>query len=464
MQHRTIFGPPGTGKTSTLLQLVEDASKEVKTNEIGYFSFTRAAAAEANSRLPEGHDSTVSTLHSLAYRVCAINKAQVVTHEKLQDFSYLIGSEIQGKNIEYGGVSEGDEMLALLQKARNLERDIIEVMDETGTGISIAIMLHFQQGYTKWKDENGYKDFTDMLVDLATTDAEFGFKSIFIDEAQDLTPLQWRVVDHISHNTQSLTLAGDDDQALYGWAGVDVSHFLERADKGKKSVLSKSYRVPAAQFHMSQAVIRNVDTRYKKLYSPTREPGLISYAPDLRFVDVDPETDIMILFRNHSKSWEVEEWAIERGLRYEFLGTKVSWFHNRHAQGIRTYQALQRGLAVGMRAIDRLAPLIRDRHLRAEVANFNFKGMPAWDKALDIPDAMMDYYNKVDLHKPANVRLSTIHGSKGREADHVILMNAMGDLTWESMGDDEYRVWYVAVTRSKHQLTVIQGDNPMRLT
>ena len=53
------------------------------------------------------------------------------------------------------------------------------------------------------------------------------FKVVFIDEAQDLSPIQWMMYDILKSNAEDVYLAGDDDQAIYAWAGADVDRFIQ---------------------------------------------------------------------------------------------------------------------------------------------------------------------------------------------------------------------------------------------
>ena len=93
------FGPPGTGKTTTLLNQVEDLlSKGMSPNDIGYFAFTRKAAHEARDRAvsrfkldPEYDFIYFRTLHSLAFQALGMGSAQVLGTKQMKEFGKKSG-------------------------------------------------------------------------------------------------------------------------------------------------------------------------------------------------------------------------------------------------------------------------------------------------------------------------------------------------------------------------------------
>ena len=91
-----VLGPPGTGKTETLLNEVELRLKETDPNRIGYFSFTQKAAYEARDRAMEKFDYSEDdlpyfrTLHSLAFRRLGIKKENVMQKRHYEDLGKKI--------------------------------------------------------------------------------------------------------------------------------------------------------------------------------------------------------------------------------------------------------------------------------------------------------------------------------------------------------------------------------------
>ena len=61
----------------------------------------------------------------------------------------------------------------------------------------------------------------------------------------------------------------------------------------------------------------------------------------------------------------------------------------------------------------------------------------------------------------ARIRLSTIHGMKGGESENVVVISDISYKTWKKLSvepDDEHRVFYVAITRAKKNLFILQPE------
>ncbi len=97
---------------------------------------------------------------------------------------------------------------------------------------------------------------------------------------------------------------------------------------------------------------------------------------------------------------------------------------------------------------------------------------PIWHDALtEIPLREREYYlaclrrgEKLDTEP--RVHCDTIHGSKGREADHVLLMTDLTRTIYDGQRrdpDSEWRVWYVGITRASSTLHLIQSRAPHRI-
>lgn len=471
MYVQAVYGPPGTGKTTELLRRVKHTRDNgVQAERIAFVSFTRAAASEALSRLGLKRSDNVSTIHAMAFRHLGLRQSQVVDSPKLREFSNAVGIPVIGKSPEDDEErADGDAYLDLLNYARNTfsnPAEVYDISDRPGTRAEFTL---FVRAYAEWKRTYGYVDFTDMLERAAAGGIRADAEVLFVDEAQDLSPLQWSVVDKLAKRAHEVHIAGDDDQAIYTWSGADphgMAKFTQKY-KGHHHILSVSHRLPSSVHEKSQALIRRVALRVDKQFHPRSDVGLVRLHGSINSVDIKHGKDTLLLGRTHSILREVEQTLIDRRIPYMRQSGRPGMYQNKFAAAIRAYNKLKRGEKLTDSERNVLFSVGSDRTRESlEVNDYTSVIAKPFYLAIDIPYRVIDYYQDVDLDEEPTIRLSTIHAAKGHEADQVVLLTDMTtrvSQTAQTHPDDEIRVWYVGMTRSKNELDIVEGYNGYKL-
>jgi superfamily I DNA/RNA helicase len=285
-----LFGPPGTGKTTTCKHWVERAAYLFGPKKVLVASFTRAAAAEIASRLPDVPRENVGTLHSICYRALdypeltegkeadfnAKNPQYALTVRKKRSTSPGAVDDEGGRGnspidepFEERAETRGDHFRAAvdLLRARRVPREHWH-----------GYLLSFHEAYTAWKQAAGLMDFSDLLETcLDNFQAAPGDPgAIFFDEAQDASQLQADLLHQWGQSAQRLILAGDDDQAIYFWAGADARSFLDfPCAVADKRYLRQSHRVPRAVHQVAERWVKRLHHRENKHYDPRDADGFL---------------------------------------------------------------------------------------------------------------------------------------------------------------------------------------------
>lgn len=457
MKVETIYGPPGTGKTTTLVGIAE--AELAGNNRVAYLSYSKAAATEATSRLTK-ENLRVSTIHALAFAALGMDRQQVVGKPELKKFGQMIGIPFSGAEANTDEEQqEGDEYMAVVQYARNTMitmAEAYELKQSPGTQTRFEM---FHQSYDKWKGKNGLRDFDDML-EMAPNYGLPRLPVIILDEAQDCSPLQWRLIRALTKvGTHRMYVAGDDDQAIFEWNGADPHGMITFNDdhKGKTRVLEQSYRVPTDVFLRSTLLTNEIRTRVPKIFKPRDTNGQVRQYDSIEDADLRDFVgeDVMYLARDRFQLNEIKLMLNHNNTPYSVNGGQSNWT-NKYAKAIRAINAMKRG--EGSNWID-IKPLAKCRE-----GEFDYS--QPWHKLIDVPPYLRNFYDAVDLDQPINTRISTIHQAKGQEADTVIVDLKMSTrglaeiYTGDRARDAEYRVWYVAMTRAKENL-LLCGENPL---
>ena len=267
-----------------------------------------------------------------------------------------------------------------------------------------------------------------------------------------------KIIDNSKDKNPHVWIAGDDDQAIFGWAGADVRSFI--LWKGGELRLTKSQRVPVdIQTRALDIITRVGVNRIAKDYLPREEKGEIIERFKLSDIITDMEkSDWLILTRTNSLLKPILPLLRRHGLFFET------------AQGNSIGKSLHEDIEVWnkMRANEDVVEVQSQRvKERMDVVDLSLPWQKAFTKVsptkLDYMDAMLT--NGEDLNEDPRIKVSTIHGAKGGEATNVVLFlnqttnTIKGAKKSIAKQDEEYRVWYVGVTRSMQNLYLIKSNN-----
>jgi superfamily I DNA/RNA helicase len=231
MKSHCIYGPPGTGKTTELMRLLNTVLERNRPSDVCFLSHTKAAAKEvierAGAKIPP---QNISTIHSLCFRLCDMSRNQVLDYNKLREFGRECGIMITGRRITADdGIEEGDEYLSVISFAENRKISDNGAYDLLGRPGRYDKFIAFCSEYRQWKQQYGLYDFDDMLKLLLETKVRSSARAIFVDESQDLSPLQWDVLSHILLSAKLSYVAGDDDQAIFIWGGAKADGMADES-------------------------------------------------------------------------------------------------------------------------------------------------------------------------------------------------------------------------------------------
>lgn len=291
-----LVAVPGSGKTATILARIGylTAACGIPAESILAITYTKAAANEMEARYrsifstPTG-SPRFSTIHSLC--VAILRDASMKNAERLPaleaDPGKIIRRVLHGKYSVWPSDHLVRQLSTLLTLVKNRmftaeEREALDVPDLKVELPKLSFEAFFQD-YESYKRQNRIMDFDDQLLfayETLQTDAETAgyfrarYRHIFMDEAQDTSLLQFRILELLAQDADSLFVAGDDDQSIYSFRGADPDYMLRFADQypaAKVFYLNTNYRSLPAIVEDANRFIQINQARYRKEASPSRE-------------------------------------------------------------------------------------------------------------------------------------------------------------------------------------------------
>ncbi len=513
-----VLAGAGTGKTRVITHRIAHGvdTGAYSPSRVMAVTFTAKAAGELRGRLRAlGVDGvSARTFHSAAlaqlnffWPTLAGDTAPTIIDNKVR----LLGQAADAMRLRPSTATLRDLASEIeWRKVSMLSIDQYAALGRPLSGMSLEQFLDLQRGYEALKDDRRQLDFEDVLLACAgMLEAEprvakavhEQYRHFTVDEFQDVSPLQNRLLELWLGDRQDLCVVGDASQTIYSFAGAQQRYLLEferRYPQATVVRLERNYRSRPPILAAANALMRGrpgaLDLASAEVEDAEAADAAAAVAPTLTAFDSETEeaagvaaaiaariasgvspADIAVLYRAHSQSGVVQQALASAGVATSVLGG-TRFFD---MPEVRQAVLALRGAAVAPTDLGFL-PTVRDvlRGLglteeppaaggaqrdgwEARRAILRLaEEAPAETSLREFADALMA--RAKDQHEPAmrTVTLSTLHAAKGLEWPHVYLVGwAEGALpisyaTGFEQIDEERRLAYVGLTRAARTLSM----------
>lgn len=455
------------------------------------------------------------TIHSLAYR--GLRKefpdVRLMTTADMKGFSQW--SSLEGtftfdkwediaavyQRLAGGGKTEWDDCMRAYTISRiscrteqDLERVKTKISRKALQSIGMieeAAYRTFVDKYERYKSDHGLVDFTDMLAFALTKMSPIqGVRHVVIDEAQDLSPICVALTDRLFQNAETCFWAGDEDQAIYLFSGADAKLFIERFNKADQKIfLQQTHRFGQEIWDLADQVIHRVPERIPKTVF-----GVKGRTHDISTVgDFEPFVDNALILHRHVAGCQwLSQVYRNNGLPFRNERGDDPLGSHKQVENFRTLNELADGKQVsGEAATEFIAKYVpsftkdaegrRQLVVRGAMKKLKAESLTGSLNLADLQMAKiltsegaeaisMRYYKVFDhaeefeyFHRVVDngykltgenmPTITTIHGSKGRQAKRVTVFSEMGKKCWQD-ADSEHRLAFVAMTRTQGILQI----------
>jgi DNA helicase-2/ATP-dependent DNA helicase PcrA len=295
-----VLAGAGSGKTRVLTRRIAWRVLEGQTdpNRVMALTFTRSAAAELRHRLLSlglRDRVTAGTFHAMALFQLRTRWAERnLTPPKLVDRKLRLISQLLPR-------SGGGRPVDAIDVASEIDWARARLVDPTHYPLAAAEagrtpplpaeqIGELMTAYQQLKRRRRVVDFDDLLL-LAIRDLQadqayaeavrWRFRHLYVDEFQDVNPLQYELLAHWRGTRPDLFVVGDPNQAIYGWNGADaklLDRFVQRERSGEVIQLVQNYRSTPQVLALASSLVTTPPLEANRADGPV--PTITAYVDD----------------------------------------------------------------------------------------------------------------------------------------------------------------------------------------
>lgn len=264
-----VVAGPGSGKTAVITARAAHLCQipEIEPQQLLIMTFTKAAANEMLRRLKDlvGQQAAamhIRTIHGFAYQLLQHVRGRVTLVDEGQQ------RQVMRQVLRRHALS--DEFLEpCMQELSNCVNRGHVWRSYAPRTVDADVFRTVVASYEEWKANAGRLDFDDLLDQAAAVLEQMPQRPgrfLMVDEFQDTSILQYRIVRRLAAADNNLFVVGDDDQSIYGWRGASQVMAAFQADypKAQRFSLTTNFRCSAAIVGVTSSLIKNNEHRLPK--------------------------------------------------------------------------------------------------------------------------------------------------------------------------------------------------------
>lgn len=344
-----VLAIPGSGKTTMLLERIKFLSEYIDSSKILNLTFSRIQANDMKKRF-DSKDSNFMTIHAFCYLIIRNylkkynRQVNLIEDEKIYNKYNLVG-EIY-KSINKKKMSKEDLNL-FFQKVSFMKNSLLDISYLEKVEISNIKEIYLE--YEKIKKQKHLLDFDDMQVyALKLLEDEKLLKSIKnkykyfqLDEGQDTSLLQFKILEKIVMPENNLLVVADDDQSIYSFRASNPTYLLNFTKiykDAKIMTLDTNYRSGKEIIKLSSTFIQQNKNRYKKDFKVNRKnPSQIkiksfkNFSKEYAYIleNMNKNENTGILFRNNISAISLISYLLENNIDFSINSKIMDFFESK---------------------------------------------------------------------------------------------------------------------------------------
>lgn len=343
-----VLAIPGSGKTTMLLERIKFLSKHIDSSKILNLTFSRIQANDMKKRF-DSKDSNFMTIHAFCYLIIRNylkkynRQVNLIEDEKIYNKYNLVG-EIY-KNINKKKMSKEDLNL-FFQKVSFMKNSLLDISYLENVEISNADRIYLE--YEKIKKQKHLLDFDDMQVyalELLNDESllrsiKNKYKYFQLDEGQDTSLLQFKILEKIVYPENNLLVVADDDQSIYSFRAADPKYLLNFKEiyKDAKIIsLDTNHRSGKKIISLASYFISQNKNRYKKTYKLSRDfddqiklKEFKNFTKQYDYITENLDNKKTgILFRNNISAISLSSYLLDKNIDFSINSNILDFFESK---------------------------------------------------------------------------------------------------------------------------------------